>query len=209
MQKDELIKKLEHLGFQEKILKAFSSVEREDFVPTELKHHAYEDAPLPIGHGQTISQPYTIAIMLKELNLQKGQKVLEIGSGCGYVLALLSKIVGEKGQVFGLELSSELKKISAENTNQYSNVKIHNKDGTKGLAEEAPFDRILISAACSKAPPELIKQLKENGILVAPIGSSFQQSIVTIQKRNDKPVLKNEIPGFVFVPLVEDFDNIK
>lgn len=209
MQKDELIKKLEHLGFQEKILKAFSSVEREDFVPTELKHHAYEDAPLPIGYGQTISQPYTIAIMLKELNLQKGQKVLEIGSGCGYVLALLSKIVGEKGQVFGLELSSELKKISAENTNQYSNVKIHNKDGTKGLAEEAPFDRILISAACSKAPPELIKQLKENGILVAPIGSSFQQSIVTIQKRNDKPVLKNEIPGFVFVPLVEDFDNIK
>jgi protein-L-isoaspartate(D-aspartate) O-methyltransferase len=203
MQKSELLKKLKTLGFRKKTLEAFTSVDRESFVPRELRHHAYEDAPLPIGHGQTISQPYTIAIMLEELDPQEGQKILEVGSGCGYVLALLSTIVGKKGQVIGLELSSELAKTSIQNTKGYKNVKVYKKDGTKGLPAKAPFDKILISAAPLRTPPKLIEQLKNDGILVAPIGPSFQQSIFTLEKKNNEIQVKNKIPGFVFVPLVE------
>ena len=104
MNKTQLLNSLKQKGFSQQILNAFESVKREDFIPQELKSNAYEDIPLPIGKGQTISQPYTIAIMLSLLDLKKSQKVLEIGSGCGYVLALISKIVGDNGEV--LELKS-------------------------------------------------------------------------------------------------------
>lgn len=203
MEKNELLKKFKNLGFKEKTLQAFASIQRENFVPKELKHRAYEDTPLPIGHGQTISQPHTIAIMLEELDPQEGQKVLEVGSGCGYVLALLSTIVGKKGQVIGLELSPELANISIQNVEKYENIKVYEKDGIKGFFKEVFFDRILISAASLKIPPKLTEQLKNDGVLVAPVGPSFQQSIVTIQKKKDKPIIKNRIPGFIFVPLVE------
>ena len=108
MNKQELLKRLKAFGFSKQILDAFSKVKREDFVFEKLEKETYEDTPLPIGHGQTISQPYTIAVMLSEIELKKGQKVLEVGSGSGYVLALISEIVREKGKVFGIEIISEL-----------------------------------------------------------------------------------------------------
>jgi len=180
MDKAGLLQKLKKMGFSKKIINAFSDVNRGDFVPEEFKNQAYDDTALPIGKGQTISQPYTIAVMLSELNLKSGQNVLEIGSGSGYVLALISKIIGKKGRVFGLEVVKDLAKKSRESlaSGNHRNVEIH-------------------------AINPLLEQLKDNGILVAPIGPRFQQDIVVIQKQGKEFVTKSKIPGFIFVPFVD------
>ncbi|MEX0921094.1 MAG: protein-L-isoaspartate(D-aspartate) O-methyltransferase [Candidatus Pacearchaeota archaeon] len=202
MNKEQLINKLKAMGFKKKILDAFSSVKREYFIPEELKSKAYEDTALPIGEGQTISQPYTIALMLSELSLRKGQKVLEVGSGSGYVLALISKIVGKKGKVFGMEIINELAKKSKENLEDYKNIQVFNKSGWKGLPDDAPFDRILMSAAVREIPQNLLNQLKDKGILIAPKGPRFEQSIVIIKRDGDEFKTISEIPGFIFVPFI-------
>ncbi|MBI2042946.1 protein-L-isoaspartate O-methyltransferase [Candidatus Pacearchaeota archaeon] len=204
MGKQILLQSLKEKGFSKEILKAFSKIKRENFIPKELKDRAYEDIPLPIGKGQTISQPYTIAMMLSLLDIKKGQKILEIGSGCGYVLALLSNIVGKNGKVFGIEIIKELAEKSKENLRNYKNIKVYNKNGRFGLKENAPFDRIIISAAAyDEIPKPLISQLKEKGILVAPLGNRYGQDLIAYQKINGKLKLKEKIPGFIFVPLVE------
>lgn len=204
MNKESLLESLKEQGFSKKILKAFSEVEREKFIPEKLKSHAYEDAPLPIGRGQTISQPYTIAMMLSMLDLRKSQEVLEAGSGSGYVSALISKIVGEKGRVFGLEIVSELVMKSRESLKSYDNVEVYNRNGALGLPDKAPFDRILISAATKKVPGALLSQLKNGGILVAPVGTpGIEQSLVIIKKTRKGFKEIKRIPGFVFVPFVE------
>jgi len=205
MNKAELLQRLKTMGFSKKIINAFSNVKREDFVSGEFKEQAYEDTALPIGHGQTISQPYTIAVMLSELDLKPGQKVLEVGSGSGYFLALISEIVEEDGSVFGLEVVKELAKKSKESlsSGNHKNVKVYSRNGFNGLPEEAPFDRILVSAAVRNIPQALLKQLKDKGILVAPKGPRFQQDIVVIQKQGGKFITKSEIKGFIFVPFVE------
>ncbi len=204
MGKKQLLERLQKMGFSKEIIEAFSNVERETFISSEFEKNAYEDEALPIGQGQTISQPYTIAVMLSELNLKKGQKVLEVGSGSGYVLALISEIVGSKGKVFGLEIIKELAEKSKKTLIEYKNVEVHNKSGSKGLPSKSPFDRILISASCREIPEELLNQLKEGGILVAPRGPRFEQNIVVIQKKKGKFITKSEIPGFIFVPFVEE-----
>ena len=205
MEKKELLDSLKEKNFPQKILDAFSKVKRENFIPRNVKTMAYEDTALPIGHGQTVSQPHTIAIMLSLLDLKKGQKVLEIGSGCGYVLALLSEIVEKEGRVFGIEVVKELAKKSKENlADYYENVKIYNKNGAEGLEEKALFDRILISAAIRDIPEKVMGQLKNNGILVAPKGSRFEQEIIAIQRKSKTEFeIKKKIPGFIFVPFVE------
>lgn len=210
MDKKGLLAHLKAMGFSKKIMNAFSSVNREDFIPAELKDKAYENTALPIGQGQTISQPYTIALMLSELRLKKGQKVLEVGSGSGYVLALISKIVGKKGQVFGMEIIKELAKKSRESLaldmEDYENVQVYNKSGSEGLPDEAPFDRIIMSAAVREIPESLKNQLKDNGILVAPQGPRFEQSILVIIKDPETGEIKkiSKIPGFIFVPFVKE-----
>ena len=204
MDKQQLLERLKNVGFSEKIIEAFSAVSRENFLPEELKNQAYEDTALPIGNGQTISQPYTVALMLSELDLKNGQKILEVGSGSGYVLALISKIIEKNGKVFGVEIIKKLTKKSKDTLENYENIKIYNKKGSNGLPEEAPFDRILISAAVREIPKKLLDQLKDNGILVAPKGPVFEQNIVVIQRQGNKFVTKSEIPGFVFVPFVEE-----
>ena len=206
MIKQELLEKLKSNGFSSNIVNAFSKVKREDFVPKGYRHLAYKDIALPIEYNQTISQPFTIAIMLSLLDLKQDQKVLEIGSGCGYVLALLSEIVGKKTQVFGVEIIQGLAEESSENlANQgYRNVQVHNRNGRLGLSKQAPFDRILISAALDDIPRNILDQLKNKGILIAPVGDRKLQSLVVIQKVKDKFIVKNEIPGFVFVPFVEE-----
>jgi len=143
------------------VKQAFLSVKREEFFPQELLRNAYVDSAFPIGYGQTISQPSTIGIMLELLEVRKGQKVLEIGAGCGYVLALLSELVGKKGSVFGVDLVEELAGLSAKNLANagYGNIAVRHGDGRQSWLKEAPFDRILVSAACNEIPAELVEQL--------------------------------------------------
>jgi len=205
-QKDILIESLRVRGFSKEIVKAFSDVKREDFVPAELKNQAYEDTALPIGNGQTISQPYTIAVMLSLLDLKKGQGVLEIGSGCGYALALISGIVGTEGEVFGIELVKELSEKSRNNLKGYKNIKIYNRNGFHGLQEKTPFERIIISAGCEEIPKALIDQLGDNGVIVAPIGKRGGQSLISFKKNKGNLKKVKEIPGFVFVPFISPED---
>jgi len=171
MNKTQLLQSLKQQGFSRKIIDAFKKVKREDFVPEEIKHRAYEDRAQPIGKDQTISQPYTIAMMLYLLEIKQGQKVLEVGSGCGYVLALINTIT--KSKVYGIEIIKALAEKSKQNLKDYPNIKVYNKNGNKGLKEHSPFERILISAACEKIPETLLNQLADNGILVAPVGPKF------------------------------------
>ena len=198
MKKEDLIEDLRKRGFSEKIIKAFEKIKRENFIPENLRKHSYEDIPLPIGYEQTISQPYTIAFMLNFLELEDKQKILEVGSGSGYVLALISEIC-KKCKIFGIERIKELAESSKKRLTKYKNVKVIYGDGSKGLEKEKPFDRILASAAAKNIPQKLVNQLKIRGILVAPVRSS----IVKIQRFTNENKIK-EYPGFRFVPLIED-----
>ena len=214
MNKIQLLKSLKGGGFSKDILNAFSKVKREKFIPENMKSRAYEDTALPIGECQTISQPYTIATMLSLLSLKPGQKVLEAGSGCGYVLALLSEIIGTKGKVYGIEVIKNFVDKSRINLQDYNNIKVYQGSGKNGLIETnlkevdgqgtmVPYlDRIIISAALEEIPDELANQLKEGGVLVAPIGSPYEQTLTSFQKINGKLEVREELPGFVFVPFV-------
>jgi len=198
MKKEELIKSLKNKKFPEKIIQAFKEVDRSKFIPKEEKLIAYEDIALGIGYGQTISQPYTIAFMLTLLEVKDKQNILEIGSGSGYVLELLSKL-NPHGRIFGIERIKRLAESSKEKLSNYKNIKVIYDNGSKGLKSEAPFDRILVSAAASEIPVKLIEQLVVGGILVAPV----KDSIVVIKKNRKKNQIK-EFHGFRFVPLIEE-----
>ncbi len=186
------------------IIEAFKAIDRIDFIRSEFKGDAYLNAPLPIGYGQTISQPMTVAIMLELLEPAKGQKILDIGSGSGWQTALLAYIVGKEGKVFGIEILPELaefgqKNISKHNFIKKGIVKIILGDGSKGLESEAPFDRIIAGAMVDEVPEVLKKQLKIGGRLVMPAGGSVW---LVIRKSEDE-FEEYEYPGFVFVPMVE------
>lgn len=195
--KNNLIELLRNQGFKKDIVKAFEKVERERFVPDAYRSVAYEDTALPIGQGQTISQPSTIAFMLRLLNVQNGQKILEVGSGSGYVLALLSEM-NPKGKIMGTERIEELVESSREKLEGHKNVEIFHTPDVIGLKEHSPFDRILVSASAKEIPQELIEQLKTDGILVLPVVNS----IMRIEKTQEGNKVK-EHEGFAFVPLVK------
>lgn len=196
MNKKELIESLRHHGFSERIIRAFKETDRENFIPEKEKKYAYEDTALPIGYMQTISQPYTIAFMLNLLELKDEQKILEVGSGSGYVLALISEI-SKNGKIFGIERIKELAENSRKKLKKYRNIKIIHGSGFRGLKEEAPFDRILVSASAESIPKNLIRQLKDKGILVIPV----RESILKITKGKKNKI--EEYHGFRFVPLIE------
>jgi protein-L-isoaspartate(D-aspartate) O-methyltransferase len=179
-------------------LDAFKKIERKKFISKEFHMHAYEDSPLPIGAGQTISQPHTIAFMLDLLELKDNQKILEVGSGSGYVLALISKI-SKNSQIYGIERIKGLADKSKRALKNEKNIEIIHGDGSRGLPKASPLDRILTSAAADELPQKLIKQLKIGGILVAPV----RNSIVYLKKTKTKNKIL-EFPGFRFVPLIED-----
>jgi protein-L-isoaspartate(D-aspartate) O-methyltransferase len=200
MNRGQLLGSLRFKGFAKEILSAFAKVRRENFVPAKQRDYAYDDMALSIGEFQTISQPYTIALMLSFLKLKHGQKVLEVGSGSGYVLALISEIT--HGKVFGIERIKKLAEKSKRNLKNYTNIKIHCGDGSKGFPKELSFDRILISAACEKIPKELVSQLQNKGIIVAPLGTKQGQSLIAFKKIKDKLKIKKQIPGFSFVPFI-------
>jgi len=203
MDKKELLQSLKKQGFADRIIQAFAKVSREDFIKLDLQKFAYEDIALPINNGETISQPSTIASMLSLLKLHENQKVMEIGSGCGYVLALISEIIGRNGRVFGVEISQKLAEKSRQTLKNFKNIFVFNKNGKYGLRKKAPFDRILISAALEKIPDMVLSQLKENGIIVAPIGNASMQVLTSIRKHENNFFVLERIPGFIFVPFID------
>jgi len=182
------------------IIDAFRTVDRKDFVLKEYEKEAYGDYPLPIGFGQTISQPTTVAFMLELLQPEKGDKILDVGSGSGWTTALLAHIAGKKGKVFGLEKIPELVSLGKENLAKYdfSNARILKAKEELGLKEEAPFDKILVSAFARTVPEELVKQLKTGGVVVMPVDND----ILRIEKVSSKENKIQKFEGFVFVPLV-------
>ena len=202
-QREEMVRaQLAERGIRDlRVLDAMRKVPRHEFVPESFRHNAYEDHPLPIGEGQTISQPYIVAAMLEHLALQSADHILEIGTGSGYVTALLSLLCAE---VYSVERHAQLAAL-AESTLQrleYRNVKIRVGDGSQGWAEYAPFDAILVSAATPEIPAALFAQLREGGRMVVPIGPSSSQELQLIRKVAEQPEV-NILEGCRFVPLVE------
>lgn len=207
MQRKKLVEEIKAEGAikTKKIENAFLKVKRENFVPPHLQKSSYENTALPIGFGQTISQPTTIAVMLEMLQVKEGDAVLEVGSGCGYATALLSELAGEKGKVFGIEIVKELAEYSKKNLEKqnFKNIEIINSDGSQGLPAKAPFDKILVSAAAPFLPKPIFDQLKEGGRAVVPVGDSGMQMMQAITKKDGKPVKLDYVQNyFVFVPLV-------
>jgi len=182
---------------------AFLNVKRELFMPNEFIQYSYVDSAFPIGFGQTISQPTTIAITLEMLSVEPNNKCLEIGSGCGYVLALLAQLTKRKSNVFGVELIKELFELSKKNLLLSGNeqIRVFYGDGSNGLPEFKPFDRILLSCAAKEIPEPLIEQLNENGIIVAPLGSKFTQELVAFKKEKNELKEIERKGYFVFVSL--------
>lgn len=202
---NKLVNELIRKGYlkSDKIIDAFSEINRIEFVTKEHELEADKDVALPIGCGQTISQPTVVAFMFELLEPKPGQKILDVGSGSGWTTALLSHIVGDQGKVFAIETIKELKDFGEKNVGRYNFIKkgiakfIHG-DGAKGFSEEAPFDRILVSAAAEIIPEALKGQLKVGGKMVIPI----MNSIVFLEKTNENEFYQENFPGFIFVPLV-------
>ncbi len=186
-----------------RIIKAFKKIKRIDFMPEDSKNLAELNQALPIGYGQTISQPLVVAFMLEQLQPEKGYKILDVGSGSGWTTALLSEIVGEEGKIIAIELVKELRDSGEKNTSEYNFVKkgiaeFICADGSKGYEKEAPFDRILASASALKIPLAWKKQLKIGGRIVTPI----KTSIWVFTKNSETDFEETEHPGFAFVPLI-------
>ncbi len=186
-----------------RIIEAFRKIKRIDFLPETLKDLAEINEALPVGFGQTISQPMVVAFMLELLEPKTGEKVLDVGSGSGYTSALLGEIVGESGKVIAIDIVPELVEFGKRNATKYflgqGIVEFIFADGSNGYKKEAPYDQILASAAPQKMMPAWQEQLKIGGRLVVPIGNSIWLFI----KKTATEFEKREYPGFVFVPLVE------
>jgi protein-L-isoaspartate(D-aspartate) O-methyltransferase len=182
---------------------AFAKVDRANFVPDHLNNQVFIDAPLPIGFGQTISQPTTVKMMLEWLEPQPGDKVLDVGSGSGWTAALLAHLVGPKGNVYALELIPELVEFGRQNAQRagVANAKFFQAGKNFGQPKYAPYDGILVSAAARKVPQELIDQLADGGKMVIPVNND----ILEIEKDNGQTSTKKH-PGFVFVPLIDGSD---
>lgn len=184
-----------------RVLEAMAQVPRERFVPAQLRHRAYENGPLPIGHGQTISQPFIVALMTDLLATRPDHRLLEIGTGSGYQTAILAHLVQ---RVYGLEIVPELARAAQARLHAlgYDNVEVHMADGHAGLAQHAPYDGILIAAATPQVPPALLAQLKPGGRLVAPLGQpGWSQTLTLLEKRADGGFNRREVLDVVFVPL--------
>lgn len=199
--RNKLIQKLQAKGIKDKqVLNTINLMPRHIFFDQALLEHAYQDKAFPIGQGQTISQPYTVARQTELLDLKPGLKVLEIGTGSGYQCAILCEL---GCNVFSIEINKVLHKQAMTHLKELSyNPQLFCGDGTMGLKQAAPFDRILVTAGAPHIPTELVKQLKPNGKLVLPVGNNVSQTMYRIIKVNDTEVVKEKHGRFAFVPLI-------
>jgi protein-L-isoaspartate(D-aspartate) O-methyltransferase len=183
------------------VVRAFGTVRRERFVPEPQRGHAYEDHPLPIGGGQTISQPYVVAIMAEAMELRPADHVLEVGAGSGYAAAIFSRIAAD---VVAVERLPELAAtaVAALVDVGYTNVRVVVGDGSTGVPEYAPYDAICVSAGAPRVPPALVDQLSPKGRLVVPIGESDQQRLVRVRRLADGRIRQEDLGPVRFVPLL-------
>ncbi|NOX45338.1 MAG: protein-L-isoaspartate(D-aspartate) O-methyltransferase [Caldiserica bacterium] len=196
-----MVEELRRLGIRDgRVLSAMEKVPRHLFVPDHMRHLAYEDTPLPIGHGQTISQPYIVALMTEALGLTGAEKVLEIGTGSGYQAAVLAELAGE---VFSIERLAPLAEEAKRRLELlgYRNVHVRVGDGTLGWPEEAPFQRIIVTGGLPELPATLWEQLAEGGRLVAPIGGRYDQYLWLYVKEGGRPRRRALCPC-TFVPII-------
>ncbi|UCG00210.1 MAG: protein-L-isoaspartate(D-aspartate) O-methyltransferase [Spirochaetaceae bacterium] len=182
------------------VLEAMRSVPRHLFVPESIRERAYDDSPLPIGEGQTISQPYIVALMTELLEVEPDHRILEIGTGSGYQAAVLSALVD---QVFSIEIKELLHRRASQVLEQleYGNVRTRYGDGYYGWEEEAPFDGIMITAAVDHVPPPLLRQLVDGGKLVLPLGHPFSYQNLVVVTREGEDFRLRQIIGVLFVPM--------
>lgn len=187
-----------------KVMEAMRKVQREEFVTSDLRMYAFDNGPLPIGYGQTISQPYIVALMTDLLQLQSDHVVLEIGTGSGYQTAVLSHLVKK---VYTMEVIKELGEAAAERLKElhYTNIESRIGNGYNGWPEHAPFDAIIVTAAATHIPPALIDQLRPGGKMVIPIGLPYMhQELMLIEKDAQGEIQTNDILGVAFVPLQQE-----
>lgn len=187
-------------SFNDAVMQAMESVPRHEFVPTEMLSRAYENRPLPIGFGQTISQPYIVGLMTDLLQPQADQHVLEIGTGSGYQAAVLSQLVAK---VYSIEIIEELGSATSALLKRlaYDNVETRIADGYNGWQEHAPYDGIIVTAAISHIPPPLVQQLKNGGRMVIPVGTRFQTQYLTVVEKDQRgKVTTRQVLPVVFVP---------
>lgn len=184
-----------------RVLDAMAKIPRHLFVGERLRRQAYADTPLPIGEGQTISQPYVVALMTEALRLKPGDRVLEIGTGSGYQAAVLAEMVKE---VYSIEIRKGLAETADKRLRElgYKNVAVKYGDGYQGWPESAPFDAIIITASVNHIPPPLLKQLKEGGRLILPLGSTvFYQTLTLVTKKKGGELAVEQMGGVAFVPM--------
>ncbi len=192
-----------NFSFGNQELDAFMSVNRENFVPDALIGSAYEDVPLPLMRGKTISQPTTVMMMTAALELKSGDKVFEVGTGSGYQAAIIAKIIGENGKVVSSEIIPELVMYAKRNLIKagISNVSVFEDDGSKGIESEAPFDKVILTAACRNFPKPLLEHLKPDGVILGPVGSRHEQEMVKGIKRANGRFEFEFLGQFVFTPM--------
>lgn len=180
-------------------LEAMQTVPRHEFLPLRLREEAYGDYPLPIGYGQTISQPYIVAFMTEAIRPQPGEKILEIGAGSGYQAAVLAQI---GTQVYTIEIVEPLAEMARQTLERlgYKNAHVRHGDGYRGWPEHAPFDAIIVTCAPDKIPPDLVAQLKDGGRMIIPVDSGMEQELVLLRKHGDK-IEKQSVLPVRFVPM--------
>jgi len=184
------------------VLEAMNKVERHLFVPKKYVNNAYDDSPLPIGEGQTISQPYIVAFMTEILKLDKTKKVLEIGTGSGYQAAILSEVAGEVYSIELIESVGKHAKTLLKKLN-YNNVEVKIGDGYQGWKEHAPFDAIIVTCSPTHIPEKLKEQLSEGGLMIIPVGPRFAQELILLKKKNGK-IKQTDVIAVRFVPMKDD-----
>ena len=187
------------------IIDAFRMIDRANFVPEDVKDQAYRNTPLPIGFGQTISQPETVAMMLELLQPKKSEKIIDVGAGSGWQSALLAHIIGKKGKVFSIEIIPELRQFGSQNISKYGfledgRVQSLSLNAETGIPDEAPFDKIIAAASANFIPQEWKHQLKVGGRIVMPV----KESILLVEKIAENEFKETEFPGFLFVPFIPE-----
>jgi protein-L-isoaspartate(D-aspartate) O-methyltransferase len=205
LERKRLVESLIRRGYISKpeVISAMMKIPRHLFVPKSIEGMAYHDCPQSIGEGQTISAPHMVGIMAEKLDLEKGQKVLEIGGGSGYHAAVVAEIVGKEGHIYSIEYVEGLVNRCRENIKKCGLsdiVTISHGDGSLGLKEQAPFDRIFVTCASPDIPQPLLDQLKDRGKLLIPVGSRYYQTLIYCERKGEK-IIRKDYGGCVFVPL--------